>query len=319
MPTAASAVCCIRRDLCLGRPPFPLQKSAACRRAPMANPPSPTYSTFSALSGAPPSYHSVEPNSRPASPASTIRTERDATAPVTDSYSLLASSLSQTTLSSTSELRFNDALLLPPIVQFGLRYSFSQDSPNSMQLLPPPEAPDSRSLYHISVRMNVFKPGSHISVVRRGATEFGPFVGEFEHGPHDRVNRVVMGDAVAKPFKDVVMFKRRYMRSSNLDWNGLKWTYGSLIIHWEPETQILERPTIRRILRFKCVTKDLKDKRVLAHLATFYPTNLLAARGGATPMPTLTFEQPGIELIDHIILSILVLQRQDYPQFTSSD
>ncbi|GJE98172.1 hypothetical protein PsYK624_143940 [Phanerochaete sordida] len=285
----------------------------------MADPPSPTYSTFSALSGAPPSYHSVEPNSRPASPASTIRTEGAAAAPATDSYSSLASSLSQTTLSSTSESSFNAALLSPPTAQFGLRYGFSQDSPHSMQLLPPPEAADSRSLYHVSVRMNVFKPGSHISVVRRGATEFGPFVGEFEHGPHDRVNRIVLGDAPAKAFKDVVMFKRRYIRSSNLDWNGLKWTFGNLIIHWEPEAQLFERPTIRRVLRFKCVTKDLKDKRVLAHLATFYPANVFAARGGATPMPTLTFEQPGIELMDHIILSILVLQRQDYPQFTSSD
>ncbi|GJE98176.1 hypothetical protein PsYK624_143980 [Phanerochaete sordida] len=280
----------------------------------MASSRPPTYSSFSALSGAPPSYH-TEP--RPASLASTVHIER-ATAPPTISYPSLAISSSQTTLSSANEISLNAARLSPLIAQSGLRYSFSQDSPSSMQLLPPPEAPNNHSLYHISVRMNVFKPGSYVSVVRRGETESGPYVGEFEYGPHDGVNRVVLGDAAAKPFRDVVVFKRRYIRSSNMAWDGLKWTFDGVTLHWEPEAQPFERPG-RRVLRFQCVTKHRKDQRVLAHLATFYPADLFAARGGTAPMPTLTFERPGVELVDHIVLSILVLQRQDYPQYTASE
>ena len=69
----------------------------------------------------------------------------------------------------------------------------------------------------------------------------------------------------------------------------------------------------------QCVTKDQKDKRVLAHLATFYPADILTARGGRTPIPVLIFEQPGVELADHIVLALLVLQRQDYPQPMISD
>ena len=49
-----------------------------------------------------------------------------------------------------------------------------------MLLLPPPQAVDSRSLYYISVHMNLFKPQSYITVIRRGASERGPYVGEFE-------------------------------------------------------------------------------------------------------------------------------------------
>jgi hypothetical protein len=49
-----------------------------------------------------------------------------------------------------------------------------------MVLLPPPESPDTRPLYHISVQMNCFMPFSFITSIRRGGTERGEFVGEFE-------------------------------------------------------------------------------------------------------------------------------------------
>lgn len=62
----------------------------------------------------------------------------------------------------------------------GVIYKFSQLSLNSMLLLPPPQAADSRSLFYISVHMNVFKPQSYITVVHRGASDRGPYVGEFE-------------------------------------------------------------------------------------------------------------------------------------------
>ena len=58
--------------------------------------------------------------------------------------------------------------------------SFSQLSFNSLLLFPPVDAEDSRPLYHISVEMNCFKPGSWITVIRRGGSDKGAYVGEFE-------------------------------------------------------------------------------------------------------------------------------------------
>jgi len=49
-----------------------------------------------------------------------------------------------------------------------------------MLLLPPPESQDTRPLYHISVAMNCFIPSSHVTTIRRGASEYGDYVAEFE-------------------------------------------------------------------------------------------------------------------------------------------
>ena len=49
-----------------------------------------------------------------------------------------------------------------------------------MLILPPAEQADSRPLYHITVEMNCLKPASFVTVLRRGSSERGPYVGEFE-------------------------------------------------------------------------------------------------------------------------------------------
>ncbi|EKM53721.1 uncharacterized protein PHACADRAFT_211384 [Phanerochaete carnosa HHB-10118-sp] len=244
-------------------------------------PPSPT------LLEAPPSYYSQDDTrslTRPPSPRGTVRA--DFRGPAAG-------------LSGSQPLPM-------PVVQCGVRYSFSQLSANSMLLLPPPGAADSRSLYHISVHMNVFKPQSFVTVVRRGALESGPYVGEFEYGPYDRINRIVVG-STAKRLGNVVAFKSRYFHANNWHWHGLKWIFDNLAIHWEPETALPSRT-----LQYKCVTKD-SGKSILAHLATFYPANMSSARGGTIPMPSLVIEHAGAGFGDHVLLSILVLQRHDYP------
>ncbi|TFY75409.1 hypothetical protein EWM64_g8602 [Hericium alpestre] len=63
-----------------------------------------------------------------------------------------------------------------------LTYTFSPLSFNSMLLLPPPDASDTRPKYHISVILNCFMPASFITTVRRGASETGKVVGEIEMG-----------------------------------------------------------------------------------------------------------------------------------------
>lgn len=60
-------------------------------------------------------------------------------------------------------------------------YTFSPQSFNSMLLLPPPEAQNTRPIYHISVAMNCFIPSSYVTTLRRGASEYGDCVAEFEY------------------------------------------------------------------------------------------------------------------------------------------
>jgi hypothetical protein len=49
-----------------------------------------------------------------------------------------------------------------------------------MLLLPPPDAPDTRPLYHISASLNVFNPSTGVTTIRRGGRADGELVGEFE-------------------------------------------------------------------------------------------------------------------------------------------
>lgn len=49
-----------------------------------------------------------------------------------------------------------------------------------MLLLPPPEAQDTRPVYHISLAVNCFIPSMYVTTLRRGASEFGKYVAEFE-------------------------------------------------------------------------------------------------------------------------------------------
>lgn len=71
-----------------------------------------------------------------------------------------------------------------------ITYSFSPSSLNSMILVPSPHAQDTRPRYHITVNVNCFMPLSHITTVRRGANEFGEFVGDFEMGIIDRADSI---------------------------------------------------------------------------------------------------------------------------------
>ncbi|KAL0959287.1 hypothetical protein HGRIS_014553 [Hohenbuehelia grisea] len=61
-----------------------------------------------------------------------------------------------------------------------VKYTFSPIGKDAMILVPPADEPDSRPKYHISVSMNCFVPSSFITTIRRGGTEEGEFVSDFE-------------------------------------------------------------------------------------------------------------------------------------------
>ncbi|KAK0480659.1 hypothetical protein IW261DRAFT_1473756 [Armillaria novae-zelandiae] len=47
-------------------------------------------------------------------------------------------------------------------------------------LLPPVSSPDTLPRYHISASTNWFTPSSYMTNIRKGASESGEFVGEFD-------------------------------------------------------------------------------------------------------------------------------------------
>jgi hypothetical protein len=59
-------------------------------------------------------------------------------------------------------------------------YTFSPHTSDSMLLLPPRDAPDTRPLYHISASLNLFNPNSGVTTIRRGGRADGEFVSDFE-------------------------------------------------------------------------------------------------------------------------------------------
>jgi hypothetical protein len=61
-----------------------------------------------------------------------------------------------------------------------VNYTFSPQGFNTLLLLPPSDLQDTRPQYHISVAMNCMNPFSFITTVHKGASDFGPYVGEFE-------------------------------------------------------------------------------------------------------------------------------------------
>ncbi|KAJ6500394.1 hypothetical protein C8R45DRAFT_66784 [Mycena sanguinolenta] len=84
-----------------------------------------------------------------------------------------------------------------------VNYEFSPHGFNTLLLLPPSNLPDSRALYHISVAMNCLNPLSFITTLHKGASNSGPYVGEFEMGISTIPGTVVMGDC-QKRIRDVV-------------------------------------------------------------------------------------------------------------------
>jgi hypothetical protein len=61
-----------------------------------------------------------------------------------------------------------------------MTYTFSPHSTNAMLVLPPEDSPDTRPKYYVSVGPNCWNPTSWITTVRRGASESGELVGDFE-------------------------------------------------------------------------------------------------------------------------------------------
>ncbi|KAJ6606600.1 hypothetical protein DFH09DRAFT_821178, partial [Mycena vulgaris] len=75
---------------------------------------------------------------------------------------------------------------------------------NTLLLLPPSDLPDTRPQYHISVALNCMNPFSYITTIHRGASDSGPYVGEFEMGISTIPATVCLGSLGQKTIMDAL-------------------------------------------------------------------------------------------------------------------
>lgn len=185
-------------------------------------------------------------------------------------------------------------------------YSFSQLTHRSMLLLPPASSTDSRPLYHIAVETNCFRPASHITVVHRGASEHGVYVGEFEIGLPARHNRITMGPVAKMLGRPVLAWDHSPARFEH---PRLRWSFDGVALRWDPVFDTLQG---RSRMSFRCTRPSPARKKLLRVLATFFPPDPLQALDGVRPMAALTVESEGRQFLDHILITVLLLQQDCY-------
>ncbi|KAK0457845.1 uncharacterized protein EV420DRAFT_1643695 [Desarmillaria tabescens] len=169
-------------------------------------------------------------------------------------------------------------------------YSFSRLSFNSLILIPPPESPDSRPLYHISVNINVFNPMSHITIIHRGPTEDDPYVGEFETGISSNDATVYMG-GVETPLS-TRLSKRGSAQAGRWSWTG---------------------PDLKHKLAWNCEVTPRICHAVNNHnvvYARFKPSNKLRKANTPPELSTLQISPAGQAFLDDILMSVLLIEQQ---------
>ncbi|KAK0233643.1 hypothetical protein IW262DRAFT_1331664 [Armillaria fumosa] len=165
-------------------------------------------------------------------------------------------------------------------------YSFSDIGDNAMILIPSPNAPDTRPKYHISVRMNCFIPSSYITTIRRGATQEGAIVGDFEMGIADKTATLFIRGKEF-PIGDV-LGKSGSRRGGLWDWKFVK--YG---LFWD----------CKRNPR-KCFSIDKKTL-----FAIFMPVTNLRKPDTPAELPQLEVTPQGQPFFDDILLSVMIIER----------
>ncbi|KII93161.1 hypothetical protein PLICRDRAFT_170944 [Plicaturopsis crispa FD-325 SS-3] len=195
--------------------------------------------------------------------------------------------------------RYEDA----PVPIVPLTYQFSPlAGTNSMILVPPATVADTRPKYHISVSMNCFIPSSYITTIRRGGTENGEEVGDFETGKSANVGTVCIRGSEAI-LSSALIFARNYVVSDNSTWY---WRYvqNPLCWQWQKTGHVKSATCYRAVF-----APNSAPKRSDVVLAKFTPRTLLRKHGVAPQMAELTVMPEGQKYFDHIVISILAVER----------
>lgn len=154
-------------------------------------------------------------------------------------------------------------------------YGFIRSSPFAMVVSPEGTHMDGSGLYHISVGVNVWMPSMTVTTVRRGTNETGPIVASVELGISSSPATVTMGQ-VCRPLNEV------YFRKSTTSSTRLYFLGDGRAIKWKMSL---------RSWQAHCGS---------TLLATFIPT----------PPRKVTVEPAGHKLLDHLMVSLIILMRE---------
>ncbi|THH04232.1 hypothetical protein EW146_g10232 [Bondarzewia mesenterica] len=107
-----------------------------------------------------------------------------------------------------------------------------------MLLIPPPIALDSSARYHISIHLDCFSPTSYSTVVRRGASETGQYVGEFNSKEPDMITigieTIRIGEALTATGKKGIASLLTCHRRKNKSFKRQtwRWSFGHVNLFW---------------------------------------------------------------------------------------
>lgn len=171
-------------------------------------------------------------------------------------------------------------------------YVFSPLGGNAMTLLPPVDSADTRPLYNISVAMNVFVPTSYITTVRRGGSEDGPIVGDFEMGISNKASTVFIRD------KECTVHEALQPKTFKSD--VLTWTLTNKELLWDitGDTKL-----------YTCFSVE-KGVTGRVALARFLPNRSLRLPDARHRTQMLEVTPAGQEFMDDIVLSVLIIERR---------
>ncbi|THH14833.1 hypothetical protein EW146_g5556 [Bondarzewia mesenterica] len=119
-----------------------------------------------------------------------------------------------------------------------LTYVFTPLLNNSMLLIPPPIALDSSARYHISIHLDCFSPTSYSTVVRRGASETGQYVGEFNSNEPDMITigteTMRIDEALTATSKKGIASLLTCHRRTNKSFKRetWRWSFGHVNLFW---------------------------------------------------------------------------------------
>ncbi|KAJ7597509.1 hypothetical protein C8J56DRAFT_920254 [Mycena floridula] len=171
-------------------------------------------------------------------------------------------------------------------------YSFSPLGLNTMLLMPPADAADTRPKYCISVGSNCFAPTSFVTTLYRGGSTNGELVGDFEMGLSAiRPKFLIRGKEF---FLGEVLSRSGPTIKATWDWRFVK--KGLL---WDCKIAGTSGGG-------RCLSRDRKTT-----FAIWTPTPLHEKRSPGTPvvLPRLEVTPAGQDMFDDIVLSLLIIER----------
>ncbi|OCH85477.1 hypothetical protein OBBRIDRAFT_838924 [Obba rivulosa] len=173
-------------------------------------------------------------------------------------------------------------------------YNFNNVSYHSMVLQ---LADDPEPHYHISVHLNCFIPSSYITVLRKGGSEEGEVLGSFEMGISQKKPTITINGV--EKFMSTILVKSG-TKSDRAVWQWRWHNDQDLHLSWHCDS-----PVKYCYLHSQAGTPN-------ATLLASFTTIPLAPRadGKPAPPPSLKLFPDGHRLVDHIIISALIIERQ---------